>query len=82
MSKTDLFGFLLEENYNKNVEGKEEESSSPEEEPEKEEKEEQEEEEASSSSEEEEEMEDDEPDPWKPLCEKVGEDLKESYLPG
>ena len=25
-------------------------------------------------------MEDDEPDPWKPLREKVGEDLKESYL--
>ena len=34
MSKTGLFGFLLEENYNENVEEKEEESSSSEEEPE------------------------------------------------
>ena len=25
-------------------------------------------------------MDDDEPDPWKPLREKVGEDLEESYL--
>ena len=77
MSKTDLFGFPLEENNNETVEEKEEESSSSEEEPEKEEKEEQEEEEESSGSEEEE---DDEPDPWQPLREKVGEDLKESYL--
>ena len=55
-----LFGFPLEENYNKNVEEKEEESSSSEEEPE------QEKEEETSSSEEEQEMDDDEPDPWKP----------------
>ena len=38
MSKTGLFGFPLEENYNENVEEREEESSSSEEEPEKEEK--------------------------------------------
>ena len=50
MSKTGLFGFLLEENYNENVEEKEEESSSSEEEPE------QEKEEETSSSEEEQEM--------------------------
>ncbi len=71
MSKTGLFGFPLEENYNENVEEKEEESSSSEEEPE------QEKEEETSSSEEEQEMDDDEPDPWKPLREKVGEDLEE-----
>ena len=53
---------------------KEEESSSSEEEPE------QEKEEETSSSEEEQEMDDDEPDPWKPLREKVGEDMRESYL--
>ena len=34
MSKTDLFGFPLEENNDENVEEKEEESSSSEEEPE------------------------------------------------
>ena len=55
MSKTGLFGFPLEENYNENVEEKDEESSSSEEEPEQEKKEE------TSSSEEEEEMDDDEP---------------------
>ena len=64
----------MEENYNENVEEKEEESSSSEEESE------QEKEEETSSSEKEREIDDDEPDPWKPLCEKVGEDLKESYL--
>ena len=74
MSKTGLFGFPLEENYNENVEKKEEESSSSVEEPE------QEKEEETSSSKEEQEMDDDEPDPWKPLPEKVGEDLDESYL--
>ena len=74
MSKTGLFDFPLEENYNENVGEKEEESSSSEEEPE------QEKEEETSSSEEEQEMDDDEPDPWKPLREKVGEDLEESYL--
>ena len=74
MSKAGLFGFPLEENYNENVEEKEEESSSSEEEPE------QEKEEETSSSEEEGKIDDDEPDPWKPLREKVGEDLEESYL--
>jgi len=34
----------------------------------------------SGSSEEEEEADDNEPDPWSPLCQKVGEDLKETYL--
>ena len=38
MSKTGLFGFPLEENYNENVKEKEEESSSSEEEPEEEKK--------------------------------------------
>ena len=75
MSETDHFDFPLEESNDENVEEKQEESSSSEEEPEKEEKEEQEEEEESSGSEEEEEMDDNEPDPWKPLREKVGEDL-------
>ena len=73
MSKTGLFGFPLEEYYNENVEEKEEGSSSSEEEPE------QEKEEETSSSEEEQEMDDDEPDSWKPLREKVGKDLEESY---
>ena len=77
---TTLLGFPLEENCVENGEEKEEESSSSNEEPEKEEKEEQEEEEERSSSEEEEEMDDDEPDPWKLLREKLGRDLKESYL--
>ena len=45
-----------------------------------EEEEEPEEEETSSSEEEEEEDDDDEPDPWRPLRQKVGEDLKETYL--
>ena len=69
----------MEGNYNENAEEKEE-SGSSEEEPEKEEKEEQDEEKESSSSEEEEEMDDNEPDPWKPLREKVGEDIQETYL--
>ena len=70
----------MEGNYNENAEEKEE-SGSSEEEPEKEEKEEQDEEkESSSEEEEEEEMDDNESDPWKPLCEKVGEDIQETYL--
>ena len=70
------------EKEEKEEQDEEEESSSSEEEPEKEEKEEQDEEEESSSSEEEEEEEidDDEPDPRTPLREKVGEDIKESYV--
>ena len=74
MSKTGLFGFPLEEKYDENVEEKDEESSSSDEEPEPEKEEE------TSSSEEEQEIDDDKPDPWKPLREKVGEDLEESYL--
>ena len=69
---TDIFG-PVEENNDENVE--------EEEEVEKEEPEgEQEDEEDSSSSEEEEETYDDEPDPWSPLRQKVGKDLKGPYL--
>ena len=74
MSKTGLFGLPFEESYDENVEEKDEESSSSEEEPE------QEKEEETSSTEEEQKIDDDEPDPWKQLREKVGEDLEESYL--
>ena len=49
-----------------------EDEEDPEEEPE--------EEDTSSSEEEEEADDDDEPDPWRPLRQKVGEDLKEIYL--
>ena len=69
----DIFG-PVEENNDEIVEEEVEE-----EEPE-EEQEEQEEQEDSSSSEEEEEVEDDEPDPWHPLRQKVGEDIKATYL--
>ena len=74
MSKTGLFGFPLEEEYDENVEEKEEESSSSKEEPE------QEKEEETNSSEEEGKIDDDERDPRKPLRDKVVEDLEESYL--
>jgi len=69
---TDIFG-SVEDNNDENVE---EEEEVDEEEPE----EEQEEEEDSSSSEEEEETDNDEPDPWSPLRQNVGEDVKETYL--
>jgi len=68
---TDIFG-PVEDNNDENVE---EEEEVGEEEPEEEQ-----EEEDSSSSEEEEEADDNEPDPWSPLCQNVGEDLKEPYL--
>ena len=65
---TDIFG-PVEENNDENIEDKEQEED--------EEVEEQEEEEP----EEEEEADDDnEPDPWHPLRQKVGEDIKETYL--
>ena len=68
----DIFG-PVEENNDENVaEVEEEEDEEPEEE--------QEEEEDSSSSEEEVEADDDKPDLWSPLCQTVGEDLKETYL--
>ena len=73
---TDIFG-PLDENNDENIEEEEEvkeeqEQEEPEEEPE--------EEETSSSEEEEEADDDDEPDPWRPLRQKVGKDLKETYL--
>ena len=75
---TDIFGHVEEDNDEKveEVEEEEPEEGQEEEEPEQE----QEEEEDSSSCEEEEEADDDEPDPWRPLRQKVGEDLKEPYL--
>ena len=71
---TDIFG-PVEENNDENMEGevKQEEEEKPEEEEEKEE-------DTSSSEEEGEADDDDEPDPWSPLRQKVGEDLKETYL--
>ena len=73
---TDIFG-PLDENNDENIEEEEEvkeeqEQEEPEEEPE--------EEETSSCEEEEEADDDDEPDPWRPLHQKVGKDLKETYL--
>ena len=69
---TDIFG-PVEENNDENIEDEEVEEEQEEEEPEEEE---------ISSSEEEEEADDDdnEPDPWHPLRQKVGEDTKETYL--
>ena len=77
----DIFG-PVEENNDENIEEEEqEEEEEVEEEQEEEEPEEEPEEEETSSSEEEEEADDDdEPDPWRPLRQKVGEDLKETYL--
>ena len=66
----DIFG-PVEEDNDENVE-EEVEEEKPEQE--------QEEEEDSSSCEEEEEADDDEPDPWSPLRQVVGVDLKEPYL--
>ena len=82
---TDIFG-PVEENNDENIEEEEEEEEEEQEEEVEEEQEEEEpevepeEEETSSSEEEEEADDDDEPDPWRPLRQKVGEDLKETYL--
>ena len=74
---TDIFG-PVEENNDENIEDEEQEED---EEVEEEQEEEEPEEEETSSYEEEEEADDgDEPDPWCPLRQKVGEDLKETYL--
>ena len=72
---TDIFG-LVEENNEENIEEEEVEKEQEEEDP----AEEPEQKETSSSEEEEEADDDDEPDPWHPLRQKVGEDLKETYL--
>ena len=71
---TDIFG-PVEENNDENIEEEveEEEEEEPEEEEEKEDN-------TSSSEEEGEADDDDETDPWSPLRQKVGEDLKETYL--
>ena len=78
---TDIFG-PVEENNDENIdeEEEEEEEEVAEEQEEEEPEEEPEEEETSNSEEEEEADDDDEPDPWHPLRQKVGEDLKETYL--
>ena len=72
----------MEENNDENIEEQEQEQEEEVEEEQEEEdpEEEPEEEETSSTEEEEEADDDDEPDPWRPLCQKVGEDLKETYL--
>ena len=72
---TDIFG-SVEESNDENIEEEEQEEEVEEEQ----EEEEPEEEETSNSEEEEEADDDDEPDPWRPLRQKVGEDLKETYL--
>ena len=72
---TDIFG-PVEENNDENIE----EEVEVEEEEEEHEEEEEKEEDTSSSEEEGEADDDDEPDPWSPLRQKVGEDLKETYL--
>ena len=78
---TDIFG-PVEENNDENIdeEEEEEEEEVAEEQEEEEPEEEPEEEETSSSEEEEEVDDDDEPDPWRPLRQKVGGDLKETFL--
>ena len=77
---TDIFG-PVEESNDENIEEQEQEEEEEEEEVEKEQEEEEPEEEETSSSEEEEEADDDdEPDPWRPLRQKVGGDLKETFL--
>ena len=81
-TSTDIFG-PVEENNDENIEEEEQEEEEEEEEEEVEEEQEEEEpeEEETSSSEEEEDVDDDdEPDPWRPLRHKVGEDIKETYL--
>ena len=80
-TSTDIFG-PVEENNDENIEEDEEQEKEEEVEEEQEEEEpevEPEEEETSNSEEEEEADDDDEPDPWRPLRQKVGEDLKETY---
>ena len=79
---TDIFG-PVEENNDENIEEEEleeEVEEEQEEEPEEEETSSSEEEETSSSEEEEGADDGDEPDPWSPLRQKVGEDIKEAYL--
>jgi len=61
----------MEGNNDDNVEVEEEVKEEPEEEQE---------DEDSDSSEKEEEADEDEPDPWSPLRQKAGEDVKETYL--
>ena len=80
-TSTDIFG-PVEENNDENIEEEEQEEEEEEEEEveEEQEEEEPEEEETSSSEEEEDVDDDDEPDPWRPLRHKVGEDIKETYL--
>ena len=74
---TDIFSPVQEDN-DENIE---EEQQQEEEEVEEEQEEEEPEEEETSSSEEEEEADDGaERDPWRPLRQKVGEDIKEAYL--
>ena len=75
---TDIFG-PVEENNDENIEEEVEEEEEEEEEEEHEEEEEKG-EDTSSSEEEAEADDDDKPDPWSPLRQKVGEDLKETYL--
>ena len=79
---TDIFGPVGEKN-DENIEEdeeKEKEEEVEEEQEEEEPEEEPEDEETSSSEEEEEANDDEEPDPWRLLRQKVGEDLKETYL--
>ena len=71
---TDIFD-PVEENNDENIEEEEQEEEVEEEQEEKEP-----EEEETSSSEEEEADNGNEPDPWSPLRQKVGEDIKETYF--
>ena len=75
MSRTDIFG-PVEENSDENIEEEVEEEEKEEEPEEKEEKE----EDSSRSEEKQGEADNDEPDPRRPLREKVGEDLEEHYM--
>ena len=76
---TDIFG-PVDENNDENIEEEEQEEEVEEEQEEEEPEEEPQEEETSSSEEDEEADDNDEPDPWHPLRQKVGEDLNETYL--
>ena len=73
----DIFG-PVEENSDENIEEEVEEEEEEEEDPDEEQEEK--EDDTSSSEEEGEADDDDETDPWSPLRQKVGEDLKETYL--
>ena len=73
---TDIFG-PVEDNKDENIEEEVEEEEDDDEEPEEEEENE---DDTSSSEEEGEVDDDDEPDPWSPLRQNVGKDLKETYL--